>query len=177
MRILFLSRWYPYPADNGSKLRITGLLRGLCQQHDVTLLSFYNPRERRLDPARPGPAPSNIRVCPFRDYEPASTKSMLGFLSRKPRYLVDIHSEEMDRAIRETLAATRYDLVIASEIDMAAYYPSFRGVPAIFDDVELGVHALDGSQDLSPWERARKQLRWSKHAKFMSTLLENFALC
>jgi glycosyltransferase involved in cell wall biosynthesis len=43
--------------------------------------------------------------------------------------------------------------------------------------VELGVHALDGSEDLSTWERARKQLRWSKHAKFMSTLLENFALC
>lgn len=40
MKILFLSRWFPYPTNNGSKIRIYNLLRGLSQLHDVTLLSF-----------------------------------------------------------------------------------------------------------------------------------------
>src|SRR4051794_6912632 len=40
MRLLFLSAWYPYPATNGSKLRIYNLLRGLADQHRVTLLTF-----------------------------------------------------------------------------------------------------------------------------------------
>src|SRR4029453_2214474 len=101
MRILFLSRWYPYPADNGSKLRIRGLLRGLCQRHELTLISFYNPQEQRLDPDPSEPAPTRTLVCPFRDYEPASTRSVLGFFSRMPRYLVDIHSAEMAGLIRE----------------------------------------------------------------------------
>ena len=38
MRILFLSAWCPLPADNGSKLRITHLLRELSRQHQVDLL-------------------------------------------------------------------------------------------------------------------------------------------
>ena len=42
MRILFLSRWFPYPPNNGSKLRIYNLLRGLSQQHQVTLLSVLD---------------------------------------------------------------------------------------------------------------------------------------
>ena len=40
MKILFLSRWFPYPMNNGSKIRIYNLLRGLSQHHEVTLLSF-----------------------------------------------------------------------------------------------------------------------------------------
>ena len=31
MRILFLSLWYPYPTNNGSKIRIFNLLRGLAE--------------------------------------------------------------------------------------------------------------------------------------------------
>jgi len=40
MRILFLSAWYPYPPDNGSKLRIYNLLRGLSQKHDVAVITL-----------------------------------------------------------------------------------------------------------------------------------------
>ena len=51
MRILFLSRWFPFPANNGSKLRVYNLLRGLAQQHQITLLSFAD--EPAVDPAAP----------------------------------------------------------------------------------------------------------------------------
>ena len=40
MNILFFSTWFPYPADNGSKLRVYQLLRSLAQTHQVTLASF-----------------------------------------------------------------------------------------------------------------------------------------
>lgn len=40
MRILFLSTWFPYPFDDGSKLRVYHLLRALGQTHEVTLISF-----------------------------------------------------------------------------------------------------------------------------------------
>lgn len=35
MRILFLSAWYPYPPDNGSKIRVYHLLRALAARHEV----------------------------------------------------------------------------------------------------------------------------------------------
>ena len=40
MRILFLSPWFPFPPDNGSKIRIYHLPRALGQRHEVRLLSF-----------------------------------------------------------------------------------------------------------------------------------------
>ena len=40
MNALFLSTWFPYPPDNGSKLRVYHLLRALGQQHRVTLVSL-----------------------------------------------------------------------------------------------------------------------------------------
>ena len=43
MRILFLSRWFPYPPDNGSKLRISNLIRQLAVEHQVFLVSFRSP--------------------------------------------------------------------------------------------------------------------------------------
>jgi hypothetical protein len=40
VRILFLSTWFPYPPDNGSKIRVYNLLKALGARHQVTLLSF-----------------------------------------------------------------------------------------------------------------------------------------
>ncbi|MFQ5577906.1 MAG: glycosyl transferase family 1, partial [Anaerolineae bacterium] len=57
MNILLLSRWFPYPANNGSKLRIYNLLRGLADHHNVTLLSFADRPD--IDPQ----APELLSLC------------------------------------------------------------------------------------------------------------------
>jgi len=36
MNILFLSTWFPYPPDNGSKIRVYHLLRALGRRPDAT---------------------------------------------------------------------------------------------------------------------------------------------
>jgi hypothetical protein len=40
MRVLFLYRWFPYPADNGSRIRIYNLLKALGSRWQVDLISF-----------------------------------------------------------------------------------------------------------------------------------------
>ena len=96
MKILFLSRWFPYPADNGSKLRILNLLRGLKQNHDVTLLSFSDqPQEKADVPLDIRSLCSEIYTIPWREYDPHSRRAKLGLLSLKPRSLVDTFSLEM----------------------------------------------------------------------------------
>lgn len=177
MRILFLSRWYPYPPDNGSKIRVFGLLRGLCARHDVTLISFRNPAEEVADPKGSGPTPVEIHVCPYREFEPTSFRARLGYLSSTPRFLVDTHSPEMEQLIRRTVSTVRYDLVIASQLSMAAYHPAFRGVPAIFEEAELGIYWPDGRGSNSSWSRVRGTLTRVKHRHFMARLLEHFVLC
>ncbi|NLG50709.1 MAG: hypothetical protein GX552_11410, partial [Chloroflexi bacterium] len=48
MRVLFLSTWFPYPPDNGSKIRAHYLLRALAQRHEVTAVAFCPDGDSRL---------------------------------------------------------------------------------------------------------------------------------
>jgi hypothetical protein len=50
MRILFISWWFPYPPNNGSRIRILNLLKQLAEHHSITLLAFSD------DPQRDAPA-------------------------------------------------------------------------------------------------------------------------
>ena len=176
MRILFLSRWYPYPSDNGSKLRVASLLRGLCERHDVTLISFHDPTEATPPPPA-GPAPVEVHCCPYRDFEPGSRRAIAGYLQARPRFLVDTHSQEMEDLIRTAVGQTRFDVVIASQLSMAAYWKCFDGVPAIFEEVELGAFWPYGDETGSGWTRARARLSWAKHKRYLSGLLRHFACC
>jgi glycosyltransferase involved in cell wall biosynthesis len=81
----------------------------------------------------------------------------------------------MEARIRQAVCAVQFDLVIASQLSMAAYHPAFRGIPAIFEEAELGIYSPDRSGSL--WTRARRRMTWFKHARFMANLLQNFVLC
>jgi len=176
MKILFLSRWFPYPMNNGSKIRIYNLLRGLSQHHDVTLLSFAD---------QPGVSPeapeiraicSKVRVIPWREFDPSAWRARLAILNPKPRSVVDTFSSEMADAITETLHKGKYDLIIASQLQMAAYYPYFQNVPALFEELEIGLfhdQAFSADGEI----RFRHALTWFKLRMYLSRLLDSFQAC
>jgi polysaccharide biosynthesis protein PslH len=175
MKLLFLSRWYPYPADNGSKIRVSNLLSALCGQHDVTLISFFDPVRDRTDRSDTSLVPSEIHVRPYRDFQRDSARALLGYFSGTPRSIVDTYDPEMASLIRGTVARNRFDLVIASQTQMAAYHDCFAGVPAIFEEVELGAYyPLPTRRVLS---RLRQQLTWAKHSRFIARMVEKFRAC
>jgi len=177
MKILFLSRWFPYPANNGSKLRIYNLLRGLSQNHDVTLLSFADQPNVNLEALEIRSICAEVHVVPWKEFDPRSWRARLAFLSLKPRSVVDTFSSEMAQKIARLLNGQKYDLVIASQLPMAAYYPYFGRVPALFEEVELGLsygHAHDSSGGL---KHLRHALTWFKLRTYFSQLLKSFRAC
>jgi glycosyltransferase involved in cell wall biosynthesis len=98
-------------------------------------------------------------------------------MSRKPRSVIDTYSPEMAKRIEHALASAAYDVVIASEFDTAVYSDLFNSVPAIFEDVELGVLFERFSQASTLRERLRHWLTWFKHRSYLSELLDNFVSC
>ena len=81
MKILFLSRWFPDPPNNGSKIRILNLLRILAENHQISLLSFDD------EPDNPAQVEGLKTICEqvitilWKAYEPISKRSLLGFLT------------------------------------------------------------------------------------------------
>jgi glycosyltransferase involved in cell wall biosynthesis len=173
MKILFLSRWFPFPMNNGSKIRIYNLLCGLSRHHEVTLLSFAD---------QPGVSPeapeiravcSKVQVIPWREFDPATARARFGFLSLKPRSVVDTFSPEMAGAITRTLIEGKFDLIIASQLQMAAYYPYFQDVPAVFEELEIGLFH-DQAFSVDGRIRLRQALTWFKLRTYLSRLLDSF---
>ncbi len=174
MRILFLSRWFPFPANNGSKLRIHNLLRGLSQHHDVTLLSFSDQPEVSREAVKSQSVCSDVHVIPWHEFDPHSLRARLGFLSLKPRSVIDTFSREMAEKITELLSTRQYDLVIASQLSTAAYHPYFRHVPAVFEELEIGLSLDDLRRTLDWKKRLRLSLTWFKLHRYLSRLLDSF---
>jgi glycosyltransferase involved in cell wall biosynthesis len=177
MRLLFLSRWFPAPADNGSKLRIAGALRALARRHEVTLIAFADPasfpEETHLRSLHECCAA--IRVVPYRPYRPASARALAGFFAARPRFLVDTHSEAMQGAVAAALRGKGYDLVVASELDMAPYAASLQGVPLLLEELELAVHRDASGRPLPGGWRPR--LSWLKLGAYLRRTLPRFGAC
>lgn len=170
MRILFLSRWFPYPANNGSKLRIFNLLRGLSRYHEVDLISFFELTEG--EPVLNGLQSicRNVEVVPWRDFNPTSLNALRGFWSFKPRSFVDTYSLEMSHTIHRALQVKKYDLLIASQIDMADYAVEQDRVPILLEEVESGVYSQKARQNPSLSGRIRHQLTWWKYRRYLRAL-------
>ena len=178
MNILFLSRWYPFPPNNGSKLRVFHLLRALAGQHDLTLLSFRESQET-VD----ADAPEIRSICreiytvPWPKFNPISGTAIMGLLNPKPRSVLDSHSPEMAAKIQQLVAENQFDVVIASQIGSAGYGRYFHNIPALFEEVEMGIYheQLDRADSLK--SRLRYQLTLTKQKNYLREVLQYFDTC
>jgi polysaccharide biosynthesis protein PslH len=177
MRILFLSRWLPWPANNGSKLRIYNLLRGLSKEYEINLIIF----DDQLSDSALAPEIKTIcrevRTLYRRPFRPNSIRGRLGFLGLTPRSITDTYSHEMARTIRSTISEWKPDLVIASELDTAIYQQFFGDLPALFEEVEVGLVAGRYAKSKSTLEHVRNGLTWWKHRRYLANLSRKFQAC
>lgn len=178
MNILFLSRWYPFPPNNGSKLRVFHLLRALAAQHTITLLSF---REAQEDVDREAPEIRSlcreIHTVPWPKFNPASGTSILGLLNPKPRSVLDSHSPEMAAKIQQLIAQNQFDVIIASQVGTAGYGRYFQDIPALFEEVEMGIYHEQLAQADSFSSRLRYRLTLAKQKNYLRELLPYFNTC
>ena len=125
------------------------------------------------------PAPSRTQVCPYREFAAEQHAGRCSGSSAGCRATSSTHTaRRWSSLIRESLRATRYDLVIASEIDDGRLLPVLPRRPGHLRRRGTG-HSRAGPtiRGAPAWERARRKLTWTKHTRFLTSLLENFALC
>jgi len=173
MNLLFLSGWFPFPPSNGSKLRIYNLLRWLARRHQVTLITFSEQPIPAIPPELDAVC-SAVHALPWKEYSPASAKARFGYFRLTPRAFLDTYQSAMEHLIRKILAERRFDLVIASQWRTAVYWRAFRQIPAIFEEVELGVFDQLRRENPSGKNRLRYALTWVKLVAYMRRILPNF---
>lgn len=177
MRILFLSRWFPYPPDNGARMRVYNLLTHLARHHAVDLISFT---EERLEEEQLEEMQRSCRMISsiaYRPFQPGRMKAMLGLFSSRPRSVIDTFNQEMMDAVRKAASQGTYDVVIASQIDMAPYALAVPGARKLLEELEITkIYGLYAGER-RPIRKLRNALTWIKLSRYVAGLLRWFDGC
>jgi polysaccharide biosynthesis protein PslH len=175
MRILWLSRWFPYPADNGAKIRAFNLIQHLSTQNSIDLFSFTSE-----DPD-PGSLAVLQKICHRVEYtryaafHPRSIKSRFAFFSFTPRSIVDTHSAELQARVETACRENPYDVVIAREFEMVHYAVNLPVPIKIFEEIELSQFLEQFQAETKPLRKFRKGLTWWKMSRYHRYLLDHFS--
>lgn len=175
MKIIFLSRWFPWPANNGSRLRISNIIRCLAKEHTIDLVSFTQP-EATTDLNLANKHCRRIKIVSYQDFQPRQLKSLLGFLYPWPRSVIATHSLAMQRAVTQLTQNQHYDVVIASEWDMATYaleIPRSQVSTRLIEDIEITTLYEQQNQTRNPLKRIRLSLMWYKWSNYINYLVRN----
>lgn len=175
MRILFVSPWFPFPPTNGSELRINALVRGLAAVHEVTLVSFHRRPVSDADRRAAEGHVERLYLVPWREFNPDSGRARLGFLSRRPRSVMDTYAPAMAAAIRSARADGSHDIAVVAQLGAAAYADALGDLPAVLDEVELGTFHHQTKAGGSAAARLRRRLMWVKMSAWVRGLLPRFA--
>jgi glycosyltransferase involved in cell wall biosynthesis len=177
MRILFLSRWFPFPPNNGARVRVFNLIKALAAVHQVDLLSFEEEPVAEESRAVMGRYCGFVKTVEYHRFRPMRLQALLGLLSSTPRFLVDTFSAEMQSLAQQAVVEQQYDLVIASQIDMAPYAAALSTLPRMFEELELATQYDEYMQQKNPVKRLRYGMMWRKHAQFLPQLMRAFRVC
>jgi polysaccharide biosynthesis protein PslH len=177
MKILFVSRWYPYPVDNGSKIRIFNLIRTLANHHDIDLISFSGERVSGHQIEMMNRYCQGIRTCEYRVNDKEQISILSGLLSPRPMSTVVSHNPEMQAFISEAERNQKYDLVISSQLDMAAYTSHWRTSPLLFEEMELTSLYEKYKLEKKRLTRWRRMLMWQKYKYYIKDFLKAYQCC
>ncbi len=177
MKILFLSRWFPYPPDNGSRIRIYNLLKSLSARHDVTLISFTEEQVPKAHLQEMRQYCERVDTVLYRPFKPTGPRAVLGFLSKQPRSVLDTFNFEMRALVRQTVAIQEFDVAIASQMDMAPYLNSLPNTPKILEEIELTTLYEQFSLAKSMPKKLRSRIMWWKWSNYVIDMLQKMDAC
>jgi len=137
MRLLFLTPQLPYPPQKGTALRNWGLIQGLAERHEVSLLSFRQ-RHKESDLASP-----LISACERIATVPQPERSPLRRLqdivvTGQPDMALRLASPDYDQRLRDWLAKETFDVIQIEGIELSPYLDTVRSISreamVVFDD-------------------------------------------
>jgi glycosyltransferase involved in cell wall biosynthesis len=179
MKVLFVSTWYPFPPDNGSKVRVFHLLKALATRHEVTLVSLL-PMDGHIpaqDLVELGLC-REVVVVPQAPFESSRLRRLLGWFSPVPSHLWAAESPALPKQLDELLQEQTYDVVIASNLPVARAVAALPVATRVLEEHNFSARLMAESLQhaVGPGARARAWLRLRKDEAFALRLFRRFNL-
>jgi polysaccharide biosynthesis protein PslH len=173
MKILYLSRWFPYPQDNGSKIRVFNLIKYLAVRHSIDLLSFSSEPVDRSRIDEMCKYCNSVETEIFKEYPQGKLKTLRNLLSPVPNFLHRTHNLDMQRRVERAVEDQEYDLVIANQMSMVPYAMAIPVPCKVFEEIELTVFYEKYWLETQKIKRWRNWLTWVKATRYIASSLES----
>jgi polysaccharide biosynthesis protein PslH len=174
MKILFLARWFPFPASHGAKIRTFNLIEQLAARHEVALASFTDGTTTAEHIAEMRKITPRIETVLYRDFQPTSLRALTGYLGRRPRSVKDTYSREFAEIVKRLAAETQCDAIVASSLDMALYPLEVPHTPRVLEEIEIGAIKNLVDNESNAGKRLRKTLNWRKWQAFTADMIKQY---
>jgi len=178
MRILALSTWFPYPLDQGSKIRAYHLLKGLAQRHELALVSFEDKPSQPAWMEAMRQFCDRIEIVRRQPFDFSRQGIVRGWFSWRPSAVVAGYSPEMSNCAQQVAREWRPDLVLAITFVTAPYAMEMKGLPRVIDvDNLLSDMLYEAYQaEQHPLRRVRRYLAYWKMRQYEKQLFRAFDL-
>lgn len=176
MRIFFVSAWFPYPPDNGSRIRVYNLIKALSRRHNVYLVSLLQEDSLRENAGHLGDICEVVSLHESAWFSPKGIKAIAGFFSPRPRSAVCTYDGRIRQAVIDAIARIQPDAVVASTLGIVEYVPRDAGLPSILDEhnCEYGVLKRAAERMSGTLRRARYTAGWKKFARWEAMICRRY---
>jgi len=172
MKILFLSAWFPYPPDNGSRIRVYNLIKALSRRHTVYLVSLLQDDSVRENARHLGDICEVVSLHESAWFSPRGMKAIVGFFSPRPRSAVCTYDGRVREAVEDAIRSVAPDVVVASTLGVVEYVPHEISLPAVLDQHNCEYAVLKRAADRMSGllRRARYAAGWKKFARWEAAI-------
>jgi len=174
MRILYLSPWFPYPLDTGSRIRVYYLMKAMSQRHQVTLLTLD---AQGWAPAQVDAVASlceHMAVVPQDPFRRGRWRTATRFFSLSP--VVTTPISEMTRLVQRLHVEQPFEVVMAASTVMAPYTLALPGVLRVLEEHNSNTRWMYDRYHMQTaiLQRMRCWASWRKSALYESHLFPRF---
>jgi sugar transferase (PEP-CTERM/EpsH1 system associated) len=179
MKILVLSTWFPYPVNQGSKIRAYHLIKALSKQHRIVLISYEDQPIKEEWLTHMKQFCEDIVIVHRKPFEYKRINTMLGFFSTKPSAVYAGYSKEMERTVIETAKKWLPDIVFALTFVTAPYALKVPNTKRIVDVDNLLAEML--KEDIlfakNTLQKFRRYLAYLKFRHYEDKIYSPFDRC
>jgi glycosyltransferase involved in cell wall biosynthesis len=176
MRILFVSFWFPFPPDNGSRIRVFNIIKGLSKRHEVFLVSQFQSDSNPDDPGELAQYCKIVSLHGSRFFKPWTLRSLLGYASKTPRSYLDTFDPAVKSAVTEAVRQIKPDALVVSTLTGSVHIDEHIGIPTVLIDHNCEYAVLKRAADKMPngFKKLRRDLGWKKAASWEANVCRRF---
>jgi len=135
--VLYISTIFPYPAYRGGKIRISNLIAGLSQAHDVHLLSLCAEHRNLLEESLREAKKHCMTVQAIPHSRSRWKGALRSVLTQRPYEIGLFRNDAMKEAVAEAVDEVKPDIIWCSRTASLQYLPDATEATVLLDQHDL----------------------------------------